>query len=197
MRNLNSSRAGSSSEIPCLGCYMTVCFKTENKILPFGLSFKFLVKHRQECVSLKSGCCSDKSFPYIFASPSQRYIAAGFKDEVDMVLKKGWKTPRGRREQVHLLWTSCRSRIRPWTGLGMTKRPNFAQLRMCGSGQSSRARHEATSIFFCTPLLVALQNPNLQHFPPCWRGQRSVCLWFFCFPPSFRKKITQQVQNPS
>lgn len=90
MRNLNSSKAGSSSKIPCLGWYMTVCFKTQNRILPFGLSFKLLVKHRRERVSLKSRRCSDKSFLYIFASPSQSlYIAAGFKNEVDVVLKRG------------------------------------------------------------------------------------------------------------
>lgn len=101
MRNLSSSKAGSRSKIPCLGCYMTVCFKTQNKILLFGLSFKLLVKHRQECVSLKSRWCSDKSFPYIFASPSQSlHVAVGFKDEVDVVLKRGWKMPCGRGGRV-------------------------------------------------------------------------------------------------
>jgi len=120
MRKPNSSKAGSSSKIPCLGCYMTVCLQTQNKILPFGLSFKLLVKHCDERVSLKSRCCSGKSFLYIFASPSQSlYVAAGFKDKADMVLKRGWKMAHGRGEWVHLLRTTCRIRIRPCSGHGV------------------------------------------------------------------------------
>lgn len=120
MRNFNSSRAGSCSEVPCLGCYMAVCFKPQNKTLPFGLSFRLLIKRCQERVSLKSRCCSDKSFPHVFVSPSQSlYAAAGFKDEVDVVLKRGWKMPCGRGEWVCLLQTSCRSRIGPCSGNGV------------------------------------------------------------------------------
>lgn len=114
MRNLSSSKAGSSSKIPCLGCYMTVCFKTQKKILSFGLSFKLIVQHYQEPVSLKSRCCSDKSFLYILVSPSQSlHIAVGFMDEVDTASKRGSRTPCGRGEWVCLLWTGIRSRVRP------------------------------------------------------------------------------------
>lgn len=129
MRNLNSSRAGSSSKVPCLGCCMAVCFKPQNKTLPFGLSFRLLIKHCQECVSLKSRCCSDKSFPHVFVSPSQSlYVAAGFKDEVDTVLKRGWKMPCGRAGSApHQLLEQDQDQTLLWEwsgcthGLGMTK----------------------------------------------------------------------------
>lgn len=153
MRNLSSSRAGSSSKVPCLGCYMAVCFKPQNKTLPFGLSFRLLIKHCQECVSLRGRCCSDKSFPHVFVSPSQSLcVAAGFKDEADVVLKRGWKMPCGRAGSVcsrpapgagsgsdaalGLVW------LYPWTCNGQVTK--LCTIRTQGRlGQSSCAGHKA------------------------------------------------------
>lgn len=110
--------------------------------------------------------------------------------------RTGLFAPDQLREQDQALLWAWRGCTR---GLGMTKQPNFAQLRMCGSGPSSCARHEALGshqhLCLC-PAHCGSLKPQSAMFSSTLEGTEVCVPMVFCFPPSSRKETPQQVPTP-
>lgn len=110
--------------------------------------------------------------------------------------RTGLFAPDQLREQDQALLWAWRGCTR---GLGMTKQPNFAQLRMCRSGPSSCARHEALGshqhLCLC-PAHRGSLKPQSTMFSTTLEGTEVCVPMFFVSLPPLGKKLPSRSQPP-